>query len=167
MSQSSPSTQRKADSLPFIIPHSKSSHGPKFLSPNCFSTLAADFRAPSQMSRWTTSFECVVSFSTILSLPAAIFSRQTIWRLYQTLLKYSSSADTISDNRRAGWLTHFSSIIRSAYSSEPRARNASPSVMKYRDLTRENSDEISGCGDLLLPVGSLKSLTLWVTNPNR
>lgn len=38
MSHSSPSIQRIADSFPFTIPHSKSSQGPRFSMPYCFST---------------------------------------------------------------------------------------------------------------------------------
>jgi hypothetical protein len=51
MSHSSPSTQRKAESLPFTIPHSKSLHGPRFSSPYLRSTRAAALSAPCQMSR--------------------------------------------------------------------------------------------------------------------
>jgi hypothetical protein len=51
ISQSSPRTQRSADSFPFSIPHSKSSHGPSFSIPNLFSTFDAAFNAPSHMSR--------------------------------------------------------------------------------------------------------------------
>jgi hypothetical protein len=52
ISQSSPKTHRSAESLPFSIPHSKASQGPRFSRPNLFSTLAAAFSAPSQISRW-------------------------------------------------------------------------------------------------------------------
>ena len=52
MSHSSPSTQRSAESLPLIIPQSKSSQGPSFSKPYFFSTLAAALSAPSQTSRW-------------------------------------------------------------------------------------------------------------------
>src|SRR6266446_2989958 len=52
MSHSSPRTQRSAESLPLIIPHSKSSQGPRFSNPYFFSTLRADFLVPSQISHW-------------------------------------------------------------------------------------------------------------------
>jgi hypothetical protein len=41
MSQSSPSTQRRAESLPLSIPHSKSSHGPRFCRPTSSSVRLA------------------------------------------------------------------------------------------------------------------------------
>jgi hypothetical protein len=48
MSHSSPNTQRSADSLPLIIPHSKSSHGPVLPFPNRSSVFLAAASAPSQ-----------------------------------------------------------------------------------------------------------------------
>lgn len=50
MSQSSPSTQRKALSLPLIMPHSKSVQGPRSLGLRA-STFPAAARAPSQVWR--------------------------------------------------------------------------------------------------------------------
>lgn len=59
MSQSSPSTQRMADSLPFSIPHSKSSQGPRFSSLTSSSVFFAAASAPAHivlsqqvMMRW-------------------------------------------------------------------------------------------------------------------
>lgn len=49
MSQSSPVTQRTADSLPSIIPHSKSDHGPRFSLPTSRSVLLAAAWTPFQM----------------------------------------------------------------------------------------------------------------------
>ena len=46
MSHSSPRTQRSADSLPLIMPHSKSSQGPRFFLPYSSSVLRAAFSAP-------------------------------------------------------------------------------------------------------------------------
>src|SRR6266581_3923407 len=50
---SSPSTQRNADSLPFIIPHSKSSQGPRFPLPYSFFTRFA--------ALWLLPIRCVAA----------------------------------------------------------------------------------------------------------
>jgi hypothetical protein len=55
-SQSSPMTQRKAESLPLTMPHSKSSQGPRLARPYLLSTLRAELRAPFQMSARISSF---------------------------------------------------------------------------------------------------------------
>jgi len=54
-SHSSPMTHRSADSLPFSMPHSKSSQGPRFSIPTSSSVRFAAANAPSQISSTTTS----------------------------------------------------------------------------------------------------------------
>ena len=56
MSRSSPRTHRSAESLPLIIPHSKSDQGPRFRLPCFFSTRLAALSARSQTSRWMGRF---------------------------------------------------------------------------------------------------------------
>jgi hypothetical protein len=49
MSHSSPSTHRSAESLPLIMPHSKSVHSPRLSIPTSFSVRLAAARAPFQI----------------------------------------------------------------------------------------------------------------------
>lgn len=104
MSHSSPSTHRKALSLPLTMPHSKSVHGPRFSTPTSRSTRLAASVARLQTPSTTRSLRLrgsAVSHSsevTILAVPRSMAIRKFQWRLYQTWRSRRWMASSISES---------------------------------------------------------------------
>ena len=171
MSHSSPRTQRNAESLPLIIPQSKSSQGPRFSTPYFFSTFAAGLEsafpniALNRPPQVVLDRECF--FLNDLGLAPLDFLARDLMPVVPDLMEQHVYG--IQDFSQSPWFFHpflFDHQIGKLFWLYAAQRLAQGDEIHRPHPRKANCDIRVGVVSLLA-AGWLKSLILWVIKANR